>query len=150
MEIKTLNDFLSAYTSAAKGSTERDYIARSIWHNTYKKASFFPRHTKKFIRPLKELVKAVPEAALYTHVSGRNNLTVNGATYDVLRLGDLDDSFIACILFDCCYACNRFVVEWNADEVHFETDDRDGAIEKFIEVTRDYLAAKGLLKTKEI
>lgn len=150
MEIKTLNDFLTAYTSAAKGSAERDRIAEDIWYDWFCKGSSLPRRTKKFIRPLKELVKAVPEAGLFTHVSGKNNCPVDGPTYDVCRIFDLDDNFIVWISFDCCYDDHRFVVENKEGDVHFETDDRDEAIAKFIEVTRNYLTAKGLIKAKEI
>lgn len=57
MEIKTLddnlNEFLAAYTSAAKGSTERDNVAKSIWFDWFCNDSALPRRTKKFIRPLK-------------------------------------------------------------------------------------------------
>lgn len=150
MEIKTLNDFLTAYTSAPKGSAERDCIAEDIWGDWFCNTSSLPRRTKKFIRPLKELVKAVPEAAINTHVSGKNCCPVNGPTYDALRLYDLDNNFIVWITFDCCFDKHRFAVENKEGDVHFETDDRDEAIAKFIEVTLDYLTAKGLIKAKEI
>lgn len=151
MEIKTLNDFLTAYTSAAKGSDERNSIAEDIWYDWFCKSSSLPRRTKKFIRPLKELVKAVPEAGDFTKVSGKNNCPVDGPTYDVLRLFDLDDDFVVCMSFDCCYDKHRFVVEYNKDEIQqFETDDRDEAIAKMVEVTRNYLTSKGLIKAKEI
>ena len=150
MEIKTLNDFLTAYTSAPKGSAERDRIAEDIWYDWFCKSSSLLRRTKKFIRPLKELVKAVPEAGDYTHISAKNCCPVDGPTYDGLRLYDLDDNFIVWITFDCCFDKHRFAVENKEGDVHFETDDRDEAIAKFIEVTRDYLTANGLIKAKEI
>lgn len=150
MEIKTLNDFLTAYTSASKGSAERNSVAEDIWYDWFCKSSSLPRRTKKFIRPLKELVKAVPEAGLFTHPSGKNNCPISGPTYDVLRLFDLDDNFIVWMCFDDVRDDHRFVVEDKNGYVHFETDDRDEAIAKFIEVTRNYLTDKGLIKAKEI
>jgi hypothetical protein len=145
-----LNDFLTAYTSAAKGSAERNSVAEDIWYDWFCNSSSLPRRTKKFIRPLKELVKAVLEAGLLTHPSGKNNCPVIGPTYDVLRLFDNDEEFIVWICFDDVREDHRFVVEDKEADVHFETDDRDEAIAKFIEVTRDYLTAKGLIKAKEI
>ena len=150
MEIKTLNDFLTAYTSAHKGSAERDSVAEDIWGDWFCNTSSLPRRTKKFIRPLKELVKAVPEAAQFTHVSGKNCCPVNGPTYDALRLFDLEDNFIVWMCFDDVREDHRFVIEDRDGDVHFETDDRDEAIAKFIEVTRNYLTANGLIKAKEI
>lgn len=154
MEVKTLdnnlNEFLTAYTSAPKGSAERDAIAKDIWFDWFCSDSALPRRTKKFIRPLKELVKAVPEAGIFTHPSGKNNCPVSGPTYDVIRLFDLEDEFIVWMCFDDVREDHRFVVEDKDADVHFETDDRDEAIAKFIEVTRDYLAAKDLIKAKEI
>lgn len=150
MEIETLNYFLSAYTSAPKGSAERDRIAEDIWYDWFCKSSSLLRRTKKFIRPLKELVKAVPEAGDFTHVRAKNNCPISGPTYDALRLFDLDDNFIVWMCFDDVRDDHRFVVENKGGDVHFETDDRDEAIAKVIEVTRDYLTAKGLIKAKEI
>lgn len=150
MEIKTLNDFLSAYTSAAKGSAERDRIAEDIWYDWFCKNSSLPRRTKKFIRPLKELVKAVPEAGEFAHVSGKNCCPISAPTYDMLRLFDLNDEFIVLMSFDDVTENHRFIVEGKDADVHFETDDRDEAIAKMVEVTRNYLTSKGLIKAKEI
>ena len=149
MEFKNLNDFLTAYTSAAKGSAERDDIADSIWFDWFCKDSSLARRTKKFIRPLKEVVKAIPEAGLFTRVSGKNNCPVDGPTYDVCRLFDLNDDFIVWLSFDCCNDDHRFVVEDKDADVHFETDDCDEAIAKMIEVTRNYLIKNGTIEAKE-
>lgn len=144
-----LNDFLADYTSAPKGSAERNSVAEDIWNDWFCNSSSLPRRTKKFIRPLNELVKAVPEAGLFTHPSGKNCCPVSGPIYDVLRLFDNDDEFIVWICFDDVREDHRFVVEDKEADVHFETDDRDEAIAKMIEVVRNYLTAKGLIKTKE-
>lgn len=144
MEIKTLNDFLTAYTSAAKGSAERKSVAEEIWYDWFCSDSSLERRTKKFIRPLKELVKAVPEAGLLTRVSAKNNCPIDGPTYDVLRLFGLDDEFVVLLSFDCCNDDHRFAVE-DRETVNICSDDRDEAIAKFIEVTRKYLTLRGLI-----
>ncbi len=131
---KQVNQFLKEWKEAKNDEQKRRDLAEDIWYDWFCSSSSLYNRTKKFIKPLKIMVKKNPKIG-ELELSGKNCCPINGPTYDVLRIfntGD-DGKFRGCISFDSCHDDQRFVV--------MDTKRKDHGFDT-IDEAAEYLASK--------
>lgn len=97
------------------------------------------RRTRKFIGPLHQLIKAIPEAGNLIP-SGKNCCPISAPLYDCLRIFD-GDKFVCDIAFGEGNFEYRFELE-NNDVYTYRGDDHKEMVAALIKTVRNYFAAK--------
>ena len=100
----------------------------SIWYDWFCSDKALYGRTKKFIKPLKQILIRSAKAA-DMEVSGKNCCPLCGDLYDCMRIFDKKDNFVCCISFDSAHADKRYEV-MSHDCQHFGYDSIDEAADK--------------------
>lgn len=137
--MRNIKEFLDAWFAAKPTKEARDDIAVDIWYDWFCTTKGLFARTRKFIGPLHQLIKALPEAGALTP-SGKNCCPVSAPLYDRLRIFD-GDTFVCGIAFDDIREDYRFEVE-SENAVVYTGDDHAEMVAAMIEVARKHFAAK--------
>ena len=87
---KQVNQFLKEWNEAKNDEQKRRDLAEDIWYDWFCSSTALYNRTKKFIKPLKIMVKKNPKIG-ELELSGKNCCPVSGSLYDVLRLFNADE-----------------------------------------------------------
>ena len=139
--MRNIKEFLDAWFAAKPTKEARNDIAVDIWYDWFCSVKGLFARTRKFIGPLHQLVKALPEAGTLTP-SGKNCCPISAPLYDRLRIFD-GDTFVCGIAFDDIREDYRFEVE-SETEVVYTGDDHAEMVAAMIEVARKHFAAKAV------
>lgn len=137
--MRNIKEFLDAWFAAKPTKEARNDIAVDIWYDWFCSIKGLFARTRKFIGPLHQLIKAIPEAGTLTP-SGKNCCPISAPLYDRLRIFD-GDKFVCGIAFDDVRENYRFEVE-SETEVVYTGDDHSEMVAAMIEVARKHFAAK--------
>lgn len=87
---KQVNQFLKEWKETKNDEQKRRNLAEDIWYDWFCSSIALYNRTKKFIKPLKIMVKKNPKVG-ELELSGKNCCPVYGSLYDVLRLFNADE-----------------------------------------------------------
>lgn len=128
---KQVNQFLKEWNEAKNDEQKRRDLAEDIWYDWFCSSTALYNRTKKFIKPLKIMVKKNPKVG-ELELSGKNCCPVSGSLYDVLRLFNAGEEgrFCGYIAYDFRGPGKFQVALRNVNEKPFDT----------IEEAAEYLA----------
>lgn len=137
--MRNIKEFLDAWFAAKPTKEARNDIATDIWYDWFCSTKGLFARTRKFIGPLHQLIKAIPEAGNLIP-SGKNCCPISAPLYDRLRIFD-GDKFVCDIAFGEGNFEYRFELE-NNDEYTYRGDDHKEMVAALIKTVRNYFAAK--------
>lgn len=139
--MRNIKEFLDAWFAAKPTKEARNDIAVDIWYDWFCTEKGLFARTRKFIGPLHQLIKALPEAGALIP-SGQNCCPVSAPLYDRLRIFD-GDTFVCGIAFGEGHYDfeHRFELE-NNDVYTYLGDDHKEMVAALIQTVRNYFAAK--------
>lgn len=143
--MRTIKEFLGSWFAAEPTKAGRNEIAVDIWYDWFCSEEGLFARTRKFIGPLHQLIKAVPEAGEFSP-SGKNCCPVSAPLYDCLRVFD-GDNFVVGVSFDDVREDYRFevwVIKDNAVQDVYTGSDHAEMVKAMIEATRAYIATKAV------
>jgi len=137
--MRNIKEFLDAWFAAKPTKEARNDIAVDIWYDWFCTEKGLFARTRKFIGPLHQLIKAIPEASTLIP-SGKNCCPISAPLYDRLRIFD-GDTFVCGVAFGEGNFEHRFELE-NNDEYTYLGDDHKEMVAALIKTVRNYFAAK--------
>ncbi len=137
--IRNIKEFLAAWFAAKPTKEARNDIAVDIWYDWFCPTKGLFARTRKFIGPLHQLIKAIPEASTLIP-SGKNCCPLYAPLYDRLRIFD-GETLVCEIAFGDHRNGHRFELE-NEDDYIYRGNDRKELVAALIKTVGNYLAAK--------
>jgi hypothetical protein len=135
---KNVREFINAWDAAKGNEAARMEIAEDIWYDWFCSDKALYGRTKKFIKPLKQILIRSAKAG-NMEVSGKNCCPCSGDLYDCMRIFDENDKFVCCVAFDGCHYDKKYDV-MSHDLQHFGYDSADEAADKMASIIEGWEA----------